>query len=42
MSNHLHAVLQAKEGHELSGIIRDFKKHTSKAIVNTNRTGKPP
>ncbi len=38
MSNHLHAVLQASEGHELSGIIRDFKKHTSKAIVNAMQT----
>ena len=38
MSNHLHAVLQAKEGYELSAIIRDFKKHTSKTIVNTIQT----
>jgi len=38
MSNHLHAVLQAKDGYELSGIIRDFKKHTSKSIVNTIQT----
>ena len=33
MSNHLHAILRAKDGYELSGIIRDYKKHTSKAIV---------
>ncbi len=33
MSNHLHLVCQAKEGFELSGIIRDFKKFTSKAII---------
>lgn len=33
MSNHLHLVCQAKEGFGLSGIIRDFKKFTSKAII---------
>jgi len=38
MSNYLHALLQAKDGYELSGIIRDFKKHTSKSIVNTIQT----
>ncbi|MFN8323466.1 MAG: transposase [Chitinophagales bacterium] len=25
MSNHLHAILQAREGYQLSGIIRDYK-----------------
>jgi REP element-mobilizing transposase RayT len=35
MSNHLHAVLRAKEGNELSAIIRDYKKFTSKKIVET-------
>lgn len=34
MSNHLHAIMRAKEGFELSGIIRDYKKHTSKVIIN--------
>ena len=38
MSNHLHAILRAKEGHELSGIIRDYKKYTSKAIVKAMQT----
>ncbi len=38
MSNHLHAVLRAKEGQELSGIIRDYKKFTSKAIVEAIQT----
>ena len=34
MSNHLHMVAEADEGHHLSDILRDFKKFTSKAIVN--------
>ena len=34
MSNHLHLIAEAKEGHNLSDILRDFKKFTSKAIVN--------
>jgi REP element-mobilizing transposase RayT len=38
MSNHLHAVLQAIEGHELSAIIRDYKKHASKVITNAIET----
>jgi putative transposase len=38
MSNHLHAVLQAREGHELSAIIRDYKKHASKVITNAIET----
>jgi len=34
MSNHMHLVVQAKEGSiGLSGLIRDFKRHTSKAIT---------
>lgn len=33
MSNHLHLVCQAKEGFRISGIIRDFKKFTAKAIL---------
>jgi putative transposase len=35
MSNHLHAVLRAKPGYELSAIIRDYKKHSSKTIIET-------
>ncbi len=35
MTNHLHLVCQAKEGFGISAIIRDFKKFTSKAIVNS-------
>ena len=38
MSNHLHAVLRAKEGNELSAIIRDYKKYTSKKIVEMIQT----
>jgi putative transposase len=33
MSNHLHLIAKADEGHNLSDILRDFKKFTSKAIV---------
>ncbi len=35
MSNHLHLVVQAKDGCQLSNIIRDFKKFTSKKIIKT-------
>ena len=33
MSNHIHVIWKAKEGYELSGIIRDFKKFTAKRIL---------
>jgi len=33
MSNHLHLIIKAKEGYVLWHIIRDFKKFTSKQIV---------
>ena len=32
MSNHIHPILQSEKG-DLSGVIRDFKKHTSKRIL---------
>ena len=35
MSNHLHLIVSAQDGHELSDIIRDFKRHTSKKIIAT-------
>jgi putative transposase len=38
MSNHLHLILGAKEGNDLSGILRDFKKFTSKKIIETIQT----
>ena len=34
MSSHVHLIIQAKEGFKLSDIIRDFKKFTSKSIIN--------
>ncbi len=34
MSNHLHWIATAKEGVDLSDIIRDFKKFTSKKILH--------
>lgn len=34
MSNHVHTIFSAKEGFQLSNIIRDFKKFTSKTIIN--------
>jgi len=35
MSSHLHLIVQAKEGSDgLSAIIRDFKKYTSKALID--------
>ncbi|MCC6684211.1 MAG: transposase [Bacteroidia bacterium] len=33
MTNHLHLVVSAKEGFDLAAILRDFKKFTSKQIV---------
>ncbi|WPP49060.1 REP-associated tyrosine transposase [Catalinimonas niigatensis] len=39
MSNHLHAILSAKEGEDLPSIIRDLKKFTSKAIVKAIQSG---
>ena len=33
MSNHLHAVVSAKEGYVLSDIVRDFKKFTAGKIL---------
>ncbi len=40
MSNHLHMICACKEGFELSNTLRDFKKHTSKTIVNTIENNK--
>lgn len=34
MSNHLHLLAGAREGYNLSDILRDFKKHTSKQIID--------
>ena len=40
MSNHMHCILQAKEGYKLSDIIRDFKKFTAKRIINMIEQGR--
>ena len=34
MSNHVHLIIRAEEGNKLSEILRDFKKFTSKAVIN--------
>jgi REP element-mobilizing transposase RayT len=34
MSNHIHLIVRAKDGYLLPNILRDFKKFTSKAIIN--------
>jgi len=34
MSNHIHLIISAKMNCRLSDIIRDFKRHTSKVIIN--------
>ena len=33
MTNHIHLVVSAKEGYNLSDILRDFKKYTAKTIL---------
>lgn len=35
ITNHIHLILQAKEGFALDEIIRDFKRHTTREIVKT-------
>ena len=37
MTNHAHLIVSAKEGYNLSDIIRDFKKFTSRTILNKIR-----
>lgn len=39
MSNHIHLIAQAGAGKNMSGIIRDFKKFTAKAIINEINNG---
>ncbi|MBY0424286.1 MAG: transposase [Cytophagales bacterium] len=39
MTNHIHLVCQAKEGYRISDILRDFKKFTSKKIVESIQLG---
>ena len=33
MSNHIHLIANARAGYSLSGILRDFKKFTSKKMI---------
>ena len=33
MTNHVHLIIRAEEGHLLQDILRDYKKFTSKAII---------
>ncbi len=40
MSNHLHMICRAKEGFDLSTIIKDLKKRTSKSIIKEIKEGK--
>ena len=39
MSNHVHVIWQAKDGYQLSPIIRDFKKFTAKRIISLIEEG---
>lgn len=38
MTNHLHIIARAKEGHKLSQIISDIKKHTTREIFKLLQT----
>lgn len=40
MSNHVHLIARAEEGTLLQNILRDFKKHTSKLIIETIQENK--
>ena len=40
MSNHMHVMMSAKDGYRLSDIVRDFKKHTAKQIIDIILTTK--
>ncbi|MDD3322991.1 MAG: transposase [Paludibacter sp.] len=33
MTNHVHLIIRAQEGYTLEGILRDYKKFTSKEII---------
>ncbi len=39
MSNHLHLIIRTKDGINLSNLIRDFKRHTAKAIIKQIEMG---
>lgn len=38
MTNHLHLIARAEKPHTMSGFLRDFKKFTSKACIETIQT----
>lgn len=38
MSNHVHTIARAKEEYQLSDILRDLKKYTSKSIIQLIQT----
>jgi putative transposase len=38
MSNHVHLIAAAKNGYNLSGILRDMKRHTSKSLLAAIQT----
>ena len=40
MTNHIHLVVSALEGRNLSDFLRDFKKYTAKAILKDLQTNK--
>ncbi len=42
MSNHIHLIARAKEGFKLSGIVRDFKKYTSKKLFDSLKKSNDP
>ena len=35
MSNHVHLICKVAEEHDLSAVVRDFKRHTSNAILDS-------
>ncbi len=35
MTNHIHLICRAKEGFQLSDILRDFKRHTAKHLLDS-------
>lgn len=38
MANHVHLIVRAEEGKELSSILRDFKRHTTREILKKLET----
>jgi putative transposase len=38
MSNHVHLIASTREGFKLAGVIRDFKKYTSRMVIASIET----